>query len=122
MTLFFTIYVAAQGADRVQDDDDKIVMSSSSRCVWGVIQGDVMSPVLLILVLNQLIQNVNTDNQSVISTGKFFACERFFFACGKWSVTCGSHVKAEIRLKRVPVRRRMRMSIFTLCISHAVYM
>ena len=59
--LFRTIYAAAQGAARVQGEDGKISMSQFFEVNRGVIQGDVMSPVLFILALDQLIQAVDTD-------------------------------------------------------------
>ena len=63
--LFRTIYAAAQGAGRVQGEDGKISMSKYFSVRRGVIQGDIMSPVLFILALDQLIQEVDTDGQAV---------------------------------------------------------
>ena len=63
--LFRTIYAAAQGAARIQGEDGKISMSKSFAVRRGVIQGDIISPVLFILALDQLIQSVDTEGQGV---------------------------------------------------------
>ena len=63
--LFRTIYAATQGTARVQGEDGKISMSQTFTVRRGVIQGDVMSPVLFILALDQLIQQVDTEGQGV---------------------------------------------------------
>ena len=68
-SLFRTIYAAAQGTARIQGEDGTISMSKFFEVRRGVIQGDVMSPVLFILDLDQLIQTVDTEGQGV-SVGK----------------------------------------------------
>ena len=49
----------------MQGEDGKIAMSKTFAVRRGVIQGDVMSPVLFILALDQLIQQVDTQGQGV---------------------------------------------------------
>ena len=63
--LFRVIYTAAQGAARVQGVDGKTAMSKHFDICRGVIQGDIMSPVLFILALDQLVQEVDTEGQGI---------------------------------------------------------
>lgn len=64
--IFRVIYKAAQGAARVQSVDGKICMSKAFDIRRGVIQGDIISPILFILALDQLIQqHVDTGGNGV---------------------------------------------------------
>ena len=54
--IFRQIYAAAAGAARVYGTDDEHVFSQRFDIARGVIQGDIISPVLFILALDQLVQ------------------------------------------------------------------
>ena len=49
----------------MQGEDGKITMSKFFDVHRGVTQGDVMSPVLFTLALDQLVQDLDTDGQGV---------------------------------------------------------
>ena len=63
------IYRAAQGAARVQGVDGKVIFSKWFDIQRGVIQGDIISPVLFIIALDQLVQTVDTGGEG-INVGK----------------------------------------------------
>ena len=52
-TIFRVIYEAAAGIARVNDTDDNYVYSSTFNVGRGVIQGDIISPMLFILALTR---------------------------------------------------------------------
>ena len=61
--IFRTIYDAACGVARVRSTDGKCIFSEKFNVGRGVIQGDVMSPVLFILAPDQLIQKYDTSDR-----------------------------------------------------------
>ena len=65
-SIFRAIYRAAQGAARIHGVDGKISFSKWFDVQRGVIQGDIISPVLFIIVLDQLVQSIDTDRKSVV--------------------------------------------------------
>lgn len=54
------IYAAASGIARVNDTDDKYVFSDTFNVGRGVIQADIISPVLFILALDTLVQQFDS--------------------------------------------------------------
>ena len=54
--IFRAIYEAATGIARVRGVDGATIYSEALNVGRGVIQGDIMSPVLFILALDQIIQ------------------------------------------------------------------
>ena len=67
--LFRAICKAAQGAVCMQGEGGKISISQSFAVRRGVIQGDIISPILFITALDQLIQQIDKSGQG-ISVGK----------------------------------------------------
>ena len=67
--IFRAIYKAAQGAVRIQAVDGKVTFSKWFDIQRGVIQGDIISPVLFIIALDQLVQTIDTGGEG-ISVGK----------------------------------------------------
>ena len=63
--IFRAIYKVATGIARVRGIDGKHIHSGSFQIKRGVIQGDVMSPVLFILALDQLVQTVDQSGTGV---------------------------------------------------------
>ena len=63
--IFRAIYRVATGSARVRGIDGKYVYSGRFQVRRGVIQGDVISPILFILALDQLIQTVDTSGTGV---------------------------------------------------------
>ena len=63
--IFRAIYKVATGIARVRGTDGKYVYSSSFKVRRGVIQGDIISPILFILALDQLIQTVDKSGTGV---------------------------------------------------------
>ena len=63
--IFRAIYKAAQGAARIRGVDGKIHYSKWFDIQRGVIQGDIISPVLFILALDQLVQSLDKGGQGV---------------------------------------------------------
>lgn len=59
--MFRAIYRAAQGVARIRSVDGKVHMSKVFDIKRGVIQGDIISPILFILALDQLVQQVDTS-------------------------------------------------------------
>ena len=57
--IFRAIYSVATGVARARSTDGKYVFSGSFDIRRGVIQGDIISPILFILALDQLVQTVN---------------------------------------------------------------
>ena len=57
--IFRAIYKAATGIARVRGVDGKYELSGKFNICRGVIQGDIISPVLFILALDQLVQTVD---------------------------------------------------------------
>ena len=57
--IFRAIYKASTGVARARSIDGKYTFSGSFDIRRGVIQGDIISPVLFILALDQLVQTVN---------------------------------------------------------------
>ena len=53
--IFRAIYSAASGVARVRSTDGKFIFSGSFNIGRGVIQGDIVSPVLFIMALDQLL-------------------------------------------------------------------
>ena len=68
--IFRAIYSAAAGVARVNGTDGKYVYSGSFDIGRGVIQGDIISPVLFILALDALVQQYDEVH------GKGFKCGR----------------------------------------------
>ena len=68
--IFRTIYAAASGIARVNVMDGKYVYSGAFNVGRGVIQGDIISPVLFILALDALVQQFDSVR------GKGFKCGR----------------------------------------------
>ena len=58
--IFRAIYAAAAGIARVNGTDDNYVFSGSFNIGRGVIQGDIISPVLFILALDALVQKYDS--------------------------------------------------------------
>ena len=63
--IFRAIYRTATGIARVRDVDGKYEFSGSFKVCRGVVQGDIISPVLFILALDQLIQTVDKTGTGV---------------------------------------------------------
>ena len=63
--IFRAIYKAATGIARVRDTDGKYAYSGSFRVCRGVIQGDIISPILFILALDQLVQTADKSGTGV---------------------------------------------------------
>jgi len=68
--IFRSIYAAASGIARVNGTDGKYVYSGAFNVGRGVIQGDIISPVLFILALDALVQQFDSVR------GKGFKCGR----------------------------------------------
>ena len=64
-SIFRAIYRAATGIARVNGVDGKYEFSGKFKINRGVIQGDIISPVLFILALDQLIQTVDKTGTGV---------------------------------------------------------
>ena len=67
--MFRAIYAAAGGVARVRGTDGKIIYSGKFEVSRGVIQGDIISPVLFILALDQLMQ-VNDKDSEMVTCGR----------------------------------------------------
>ena len=63
--IFRAIYRAATGIARVRGTDGVYNFSGSFKVCRGVIQGDIVSPVLFILALDQLVQTVDRSGTGV---------------------------------------------------------
>ena len=63
--IFWAIYKAAAGKTRVRITDGKYIFSQAFPIKRGVIQGDVIPPILFILALDQLVQTVDKSGQGV---------------------------------------------------------
>ena len=65
--IFRAIYAAATGVERerVRSTGDKIIYSGTFKIGRGVIQGGIISPILLIIALDQLIQEYDKDGKGV---------------------------------------------------------
>ena len=63
--IFRAIYRAAQGAARIRSVDGKVYLSKVFDIKRGVIQGDIISPILFILALDQLVQQVDTSGKGI---------------------------------------------------------
>ena len=63
--IFRVIYKAVTGIARVRDIDDKYEFSGTFNVCRGVIQGEIISPVLFILTLDQLIQTTDKSGNGV---------------------------------------------------------
>ena len=59
------IYQAAQGAVQVQDETGKVRLSKTFTIRRGVVQGDIISPILFILALDQMVQETDTEGKGV---------------------------------------------------------
>ena len=68
--IFREIYAVATGVARVNGTNDQILFSAKFNVGRGVIQGDIISPVLFILALDALIQQYDSVK------GKGFKCGR----------------------------------------------
>ena len=64
-TIFRAIYKAATGTARVRGTDGKYIYSGTFKISRGVIQGDIISPMLFILALDQLVQTVDKSGKGV---------------------------------------------------------
>ena len=63
--IFRAIYSAAAGVARVRSTDGKFIFSGSFDIGRGVIQGDIVSPVLFIMALDQLVQEFDNTGEGV---------------------------------------------------------
>ena len=63
--IFRAIYAAATGAARVRSTDGEFIYSGSFNIGRGVIQGDIISPILFIIALDQLMQEYDKDSEGV---------------------------------------------------------
>ena len=63
--LLRAIYQAAQGAVQIQDETGKVRLSQTFTVRRGVVQGDIISPILFILALDQVVQEADTGGQGV---------------------------------------------------------
>ena len=63
--IFRAIYEAASGIARVRGTDGQVIYSQAFNVGRGVIQGDIMSPVLFILALDQIIQQYDTKQRGM---------------------------------------------------------
>ena len=72
--IFRAIYRVATGVARARGIDGKYTFSGSFDVRRGVIQGDIISPVLFILALDQLVQTVNKAGGK--GAGKGVKCGR----------------------------------------------
>ena len=63
--IFRAIYKVATDIVRVRGTDGKYVYSGSFQVRRGVIQGDIISPILFIMALDQLVQTVDTSGKGV---------------------------------------------------------
>ena len=64
-SIFRSIYKAACGVARVNSVDVKYTFSGSFKIGRGVIQGDIVSPILFILALDQLVQKFDRGGKGV---------------------------------------------------------
>ena len=63
--LLRAIYSAAQGAVQIRDETGSIKLSQAFEVRRGVVQGDIISPILFILALDQMVQEADTEGQGV---------------------------------------------------------
>ena len=63
--LLRAIYQAAQGAVQIRDDTGKVRLSQSFTVQRGVVQGDIISPILFLLALDQMVQEADIEGQGV---------------------------------------------------------
>ena len=63
--IFRAIYSAATGIARVRGIDGQIIFSEAFKVRRGVIQGDIISPVLFILALDQIMQKADKNSEGV---------------------------------------------------------
>ena len=63
--IFRAIYKAATGIARVRGVDGKYELSGKFNISRGVIQGDIISPVLFILALDQLVRADNRQDRNM---------------------------------------------------------
>ena len=63
--IFRAIYAAATGAARVRGTDGEVIYSGTFKIGRGVIQGDIISPILFIIALDQLIQEFDGNGGGV---------------------------------------------------------
>ena len=63
--IFRAIYKAANGIARVRGTDGAYILSGKFNVCRGVIQGDIISPVLFILALDQLVQSIDKSGTGV---------------------------------------------------------
>ena len=64
--LLRAMYSVAQGAVQIRGDETgKIKLSQAFKVCSGVVQGDIISPILFILALDQMVQEADTDGQGV---------------------------------------------------------
>ena len=63
--LLRAIYSAAQGAVQIRDESGNITLSQAFDVRRGVVQGDIISPILFILALDQMVQEADTEGQGV---------------------------------------------------------
>ena len=63
--IFRAIYAAATGAARVRSTDGEFIYSGTFRIGRGVIQGDIISPILFIIALDELIQEFDKESEGV---------------------------------------------------------
>ena len=59
------IYAAAQGAAQIRGENGEIKMSHTFPVCRGVIQDDIISPILFIIALDQMVQDEDTEGQGV---------------------------------------------------------
>ena len=63
--IFRAIYAVAAGVAKVKGTDGKIIFSKAFDIGRGVVQGDIVSPVLFILALDQLFQKYDAYGRGV---------------------------------------------------------
>ena len=63
--IFRTIYSETTGSARVRGIDGEHIFSGTFKIGRGVIQGDIISPILFILALDQLVQEFDGDGEGI---------------------------------------------------------
>ena len=77
--IFRAIYAAASGIAKVKGTAGKIIFSAAFDIARGVVQGDIVSPVLFILALDQLFQKYDLNAKGV-SCGEILTLQTLGYA------------------------------------------